>query len=83
MPYFVCLINTSAEKSGQVINSLKKLTAPKGGKIHSRRALMGPYDFLIEFEAPDENVALDWVVNEVRAIPGVTSTQTFVTRELV
>lgn len=82
MPRFVTLVNVEAEKTPQAIEAIKKLTAPEGGKIHSRRALMGRYDLLIEFEAPSENAALDWVVQKLRTISGCSSTETFVIREL-
>ncbi len=79
---FLTLVNVASEKTEQAIEAIKKVAPPSQGKIVNAFFLMGRYDIAILFDAPDEKAVSDWVTAKVRAIPGVTTTETFLAREL-
>lgn len=79
---FLTLVNVASEKTQQAIDQIKQVSSPSQGKIVNTFFLMGRYDIAILFDAPDEKSVSDWVTAKVRAIPGVTSTETFLAREL-
>ena len=79
---FLTLVNIASEKTQQAIEQIKNVGPPSQGKIENAFFLMGRYDIAILFDAPDERAVSDWVTAKVRAIPGVTSTETFLARNL-
>jgi len=79
---FLTLVNVTSEKTQQAIEQIKKVPPPSQGKIANTFFLMGRYDIAILFDAPDEKAVSDWVTSHLRAIPGVTATETFLARDL-
>lgn len=79
---FLTLVNVASEKTQQAIDQIKQVSSPSQGKIVNTFFLMGRYDIAILFDAPDEKAVSDWVTAKIRAIPGVTATETFLARDL-
>ncbi|MFQ5969210.1 MAG: hypothetical protein ACE5J2_01760 [Nitrososphaerales archaeon] len=79
---FLTLANVASEKTEDAIEQIKKIAPPAQGKIVSTFFLMGRFDIAILFDAPDEKAVSDWVTGKIRGVPGVTSTETFLAREL-
>ena len=45
-------------------------------------SLFGPYDLIAKIEAEDRDGLRDIVLNQIRAIPGVTDTKTLIVAKL-
>ncbi len=43
------------------------------------QAVTGPFDLIVKVQAPHINQALDVVIDKIRKIPGIKSTETLVT----
>lgn len=80
--YLLSLLNISTEKSREIMEKLKNVPCPPGVKIHGTYGVFGKYDCCLWFEAPNEKVALDFVAEKIRPLPGVISTETYITREI-
>ncbi len=82
---FLILLKLSPECTAEAIRQLKQLTIsvlPKEVMIRGCYEMLGEYDVSIWLEAPDEKAAVDFITGRVRCIPGVSLTETLVTREI-
>ncbi len=82
---FLVLLKISPECTAEAIRQLKQLTIsvlPKGVTIRGCYEMLGEYDVSIWLESPDEKAALDLITGRVRCIPGVSLTETLITREV-
>ena len=43
------------------------------------QGVTGPFDLIVKLQAPHINQALDVVMNKIRRVPGIKSTETLVT----
>lgn len=82
---YLALINVLPEKTKEVGDHIRTfLHESVGGiKILGIYGCFGKYDLTLWFDAPDEKVAMDFIVEKVRGLPGVTYTETLLTREIV
>lgn len=62
---------------GRADEVLRRMRAVPG--VTEVQAVTGPFDLIVKVQAPHINDALDTVVNKIRRIPGLKSTETLVT----
>jgi len=62
---------------GRADDVLRRMKAVPG--VTEVLAVTGPFDLIVKVQAPHINDALDTVVNKIRRIPGLKSTETLVT----
>jgi DNA-binding Lrp family transcriptional regulator len=65
------LISTSAEKTGSVVQGLRKLPGVMAADL-----VTGPYDVVAVVQGGDANAVGKLILNEIRGLPGISSTLT-------
>lgn len=71
------LVKLEPGKESQASSKIKALAPVKEMYIVS-----GEYDLLLKLEAADMDAAMDIVINQIRATPGVIETRTSIARKL-
>jgi uncharacterized protein with GYD domain len=78
---FVTIIAIEPEKNREVYETLKKLTPPENVRIVHTFGTFGDIDAILIYEAPDEKIAMDFLLT-VCKIDGIVDTETYVATEL-
>jgi DNA-binding Lrp family transcriptional regulator len=68
------LIEIDVGKADEVIRRMRAVPG-----VSEVEAVTGPFDLIVKVEAPHINEALNTVINKIRKIPGIKSTETLVT----
>ncbi len=65
------LISTTAEKTASVVQALRKLPG-----VMTADLVTGPYDVVAVVQGGDANAVGKLILNEIRGLPGISSTLT-------
>lgn len=65
------LISTVAEKTSSVVQGLRKLSGVTAADL-----VTGPYDVVCVVQGADANAVGKLILNEIRGLPGISSTLT-------
>lgn len=78
---FVTVMTVEPQENREVYEAIKKIEVPDGVKLVSALGLFGEYDAMLVYEAPDEKVAMDFLLDLCK-IDGVVDTKTFAATKL-
>lgn len=70
----VVLVRLQSGKEKQAVSKLREI---KG--VSHCTAVFGRWDLVVDIEVPNVNLVASVVVNQMRAVPGVISTETLIT----
>jgi len=68
------LISTTAEKTGSVVQNLRKMPG-----VLSADLVTGPFDVVAVVQGGDANAVGKLILNDIRGLPGISSTLTCLT----